>query len=345
MYITTYPKSTKIKGIQWVGERIGYAEESVKGDTYPMTWGADDNIYTSSGDPLWGESESGLDVEKFVGGPEDYTIKKCAHLNDYLGWGGDGPKPSGMISVDHVLYLSYQNLLRCQTPPFSVKSQHGSDANIIYSTNNGVWWTPDKQNISKPMFPGYKFGGPSFVNFGKDNQGARDSYVYAVSGDQWDNGSNVRLGRVPADGIMDASAWEYVSAFGVRGEPSWTRRLEDAVPVISMHKHIGLPDMVYLKKLDCYVLFTWRLHSDFSPNDGTDLIIMEAPEPWGPFSVVYYEEYWQGKAFTPYCPRLPLKWVEDDGVTCWLQFSGNWGDVGQKELYYRSNVRRFRFLV
>jgi hypothetical protein len=46
------------------------------------------------------------------------------------------------------------------------------------------------------MFPDSKFGGPSFVQFGGDNADAVDEYIYAVSGDQWDNGSELRLERV-----------------------------------------------------------------------------------------------------------------------------------------------------
>ena len=38
----------------------------------------------------------------------------------------------------------------------------------------------------------------------------------------------------------------------------------------------------------------------------------------------------------------PLKWMEPDGITGWLQFSGSWAPAGQKAGYYRSNVRPFR---
>ena len=105
---------------------------------------------------------------------------------------------------------------------------------------------------------------------------------------------------------------------------------------------VGLPDMVYLASIERYLLLTWRLHRDFSPDDGTDLLVFDASEPWGPFSLVHYEEYWEGKEFNPYCARLPLKWMESDGVTGWLQFSGSWGTYGQQQLYYRSNIRKFR---
>ena len=74
---------------------------------------------------------------------------------------------------------------------------------------------------------------------------------------------------------------------------------------------------------------------------GTDLLILEAPEPWGPFSLVYFEEFWEGEEFTPYCPRIPLKWMAHDQLSGYMQFSGSWGPIGQEKLYYRSNVRKF----
>jgi hypothetical protein len=339
--INTIPRSDYISGLEWLGERIPYPVKDVRGDTFPMTWAEDDAIYTSAGDPLWGETQHGLDVEKFVGGPTDYEIIKANHMNDYVGWGGAGPKPSGMICVEGILYLAFQNMLGSRRPPFSLVSQHGSDAHIVYSVLTQPGWIPALKTIDEPMFPGYRFGGPSFINFGKNNADARDGYVYAVSSDQWDNGSNLRLGRVPADRIVDRQAWEWVAAFSPSGEPAWAG-LEQSIPILSLHRWLGLPEMVYLAGIKRYLLLTWRLHVDFSGNDGTDLIVMESPEPWGPFSLVHFEEYWQGREFTPYCPRVPLKWIEPDGVTGWMQFSGSWSMEGQEAGYYRSNVRQFR---
>jgi hypothetical protein len=307
-----------------------------------MTWADDDGIYISAGDPNWGETQDGLDVEKFAGGPTDYEITKVNHMNDYLGWGGAGPKPSGMICVEGILYLAFQNMLGTRKPAFGLRSQHGSDAQIVYSINKGLSWVPALANLSAPMFPGHTFGGPAFVNFGRDNENARDDFVYAVSSDQWDNGSNLRLGRVPASEIVRREAWEWVCAFGPGGQPAWGPRLDAAIPVLSLHRWLGLPEMVYLAGIERYLLLTWRLREDFTAGTGTDLLVLDAPEPWGPFSVVHFEELWEGREFTPYCPRVPLKWLESDGLTGWLQFSGNWGPEGQSAGYYRSNLRRFR---
>jgi len=337
------PSSTYIKGFEWLGPRSGYPQGvEIMGDTFPMTWADDGEIYTSAGDPCWGTSPNGLDVEKFTGGPTDYKITQVNAMNDYTGWGGNGPKPCGMISVGGILYLAFQNMLRAQKAPYSAISQAGADAHIVYSTTKGAWWVPALANIAAPMFAGHKFGGPAFINFGQNNANARDGYVYAVSSDQWDNGSNLRLGRVPVDSIVRREAWEWVCAFTPAREPAWTYDLHDAIPVLSLHRWIGLPEMVYLAGIKRYLLLTWRLHKDFSPDDGTDLLILESPEPWGPFSLVHLEEYWEGKEFNPYCPRLPVKWMQSDGVSGWIQFSGSWSPRGHKAGYYCSNVRPFR---
>ena len=344
-----YPRSTYIKGIEWLTDRIPYPGPE-GGDSYPMTWANDDDIYTSSGDPGWGPSPTGLDVEKFIGGPEDYKIEQINPMPGFVGGGGTGPKPTGMICVDGVLYLAVQNIKGIQPAPFGMGSQHGSDAHIFFDHHRQAWkgatWFPRYNDIKEPMFPGYKFGGPAFVNFGKDNENARDNYVYAISGDQWDNGSNIRLGRVPKDKIIIREAWEWVCAYTGLGDAVWNNKLDDAIPVFSMHKCVGTPEMVYVKSIDRYILMTWRLHADFSYDDGTDLFIFESPEPWGPFLLVHFEEYWEGKEFNPYCPRLPLKWIEPDGVTCWMQFSGTWNPLPElRAKYYRSNLRKFRFVM
>jgi len=342
MIPTTLPRSRFIKSFQWSGEQVPYADLEVKGDSFPFTWAEDDVLYTSAGDPLWGETKDGLDVEKFIGGPLDYKIEKINHMNEYRGWGGDGPKPTGMICVEGVLYFAVQNMLKAKKAPFSLISQHGSDVHIIYSTNKGGFWVPAFGNIKAPMFPGHHFGGMVFINFGKNNANARDRYVYAASPDQWDNGSNVRLGRVPADSIVRREAWEFLCAWTPAGEPAWSYDVAEAIPILSLHRQISQPEMVYVAGINRYLFLTWRLHTDFSGDDGTDLLILESPEPWGRFSVVHAEEYWEGREMNPYCPKIPLKWMDPSGRSGYVQYSGSWTARGQKANLYRSHVRPFK---
>ncbi len=357
-------KSKVIVGFEWIGDEIEYSPSpgedvshigpipsyfgkvgyQVHGDTFPMTWADDNEIYASAGDPNWGGKNEGLDVEKFSGTPPGYTITRVNPMSDYLGSGGNGQKPSGMICVKGVLYLAFQNLLGFKPPAHGNKSQHGSDAMIVSSRDHGKTWTPAIKNVKAPMFPGNKFGGPAFVNMGRNNAGAPDRYVYAVSTDQWDNGSNLRVGRVPADRIQDASAWEWISEVKDYNHPAWSSNLQHAIPVLTDDRRISLPDMVYIASIKRYVLLTWRLYKDFSPDDGTELMIYDAPHPWGPFTLVHDEAIWESRDMNPYCPRLPLKWLHANGneLIGWIQFSGSWR---KNSLHYRSHVRKFKMLI
>ncbi|MFH1024787.1 MAG: hypothetical protein V1809_15505 [Planctomycetota bacterium] len=349
------PKSETIAGLEWLSPRVSYPIFTVRGDTFPQTWAADGDIYASAGDPLWGAGPvgveeqkgspamSGLDVQRFMGSPPDHRIEKVNDMPDYVDWGGEGPKPSGMISVSGALYLAVQNLLGKKPPAHGEKCQHGSDAFIVCSKDFGKTWSPDfKEQLRRgPMFPGCTFGGPSFVQYGRDSA-APDSFVYAVSGDQWDNGSELRVGRVPKDRILDAMAWEFVSGLDAANRPGWTRDLHASAPVLALDRQLSLPEMVRLPGSGRYLLLTWRLHQDFKGDTGSSLLVLDAPAPWGPFSLVHYEELWEGeKAVNPYCPRVPLKWFDARNNEGWLQFSGSWEPVDNRP-HYRSHVRKFR---
>ena len=126
------PKSEKITAFSWTGQRTPCPVSGIHGDTHPMTWAADDQIYMSAGDPNWalidGEPRGvtwqeafdqpelyphmgGVDVEKLTGYGADFGIEQVNTMPGLIGPGGNGAKPSGMISVNGSLYLAVQNLL------------------------------------------------------------------------------------------------------------------------------------------------------------------------------------------------------------------------------------------
>jgi hypothetical protein len=343
--IVRVPPGAVIAGWEWLGEQISYPEEEKRGDTFPNTWASDDNIYTSAGDPVWGESKNGLDIERFSGAAPDYHITKINEMVDYAGWGGDGPKPTGMLALNGTLYLAFQNLTaKHNNNPAVMDYGHGYDAHIVSSTDSGKTWNPAINTISQPMFPGRLFGAPAFVNFGKANAGARDNYVYAISGEGWDNGSNCRLGRVPANRIMDRESWEWVNDFTGEYTPVWTRDLAQARPVLHHPGYLGMVDMVYLASIKRYLLLSWQHKVKSNPDTGSELIIYDSPEPWGPFSLVHHEDLWETTALNPYNPRLPLKWFDLERLEGWLLFSGSWRSGGQTE-YYRTHIRKFKLVM
>ena len=47
---------------------------------------------------------------------------------------------------------------------------------------------------------------------------------------------------------MDRSAWEFAIP-DYKGGVSWTLILEESTPILSIDKHISLPEMVYIKSL------------------------------------------------------------------------------------------------
>lgn len=310
-------------------------------------------------------------VEKFTGTPPDFALHRVHDMPGHTGYGGHGGKPCGMICVGGVLYYAIQNLLGFKTPPHRADSQHGSDASIVCSKDHGKTWEPELNGIQAglcaeqwdeekriwltaeeqrksykgwtPMFPGADFGGPSFVQFGKNNQDAVDGYVYAVSSDQWDNGRYLRLGRVYADFITDREKWEFYTPGG------WVKNPGDSAPILDIEGHISLPEMVYIPSLKKYILLTWALHSDFYTPAGSELTILESDDMWGPFSLVHYEWMWDKRDLCAYTPRIPLKWFDPNTLEGYILHSGNWGYSASDGAwisfaeYYRPHVRKFKF--
>lgn len=381
------PRSSLITGLEWTSPRTSCPMPGMHGDTHPMAWADDDEIYMSAGDPnwavidgvrrsvLWNESVpkpeiyphvGGLDVEKLTGYGAEFGVEQVNTMPGFMGPGGFGAKPSGMICVKGSLYLAAQNLLGKKPAPRGENSQHGSDATIIRSDDYGKSWYPDIEPILTdfenalydrvtwtwanppeertswkgwtPMFPGPLFGGPTFIQYGRNNEQAIDEYIYAISGDQWDNGSELRVGRVHQDHIIERDAWTWANVSN-DGTVSWVTSPELAEPVLSIHKHIGLPEMFYLPSLQRYVLLTWGLHKDFHTEKGSELTVLDSPNPWGPFTLVHYEEIWDQVDICPYTPRVPLKWFDEANLSGWMLYSGNWF---APEPWYKPHVRPFQ---
>lgn len=335
------PKSTVLSGITWLGSRVP-ASGNYKSDTFPVTWTDDDLMYSSGGDPV-SEGHDGLDIVSIQGSAEKYQIHVINNMPHFRGSGGNGLKPTGLLCRKGILYLFAQNLgMRGNE---NAEKSHGYDAQIFQSKDHGKTWEPDIETVRKsPMFPGREFGSPCFVNYGKDNANATDGFVYALSGQGWANGNTLKVGRVPADPIMDIAAWEFVGGFDGFRNPVWIKDFKAAVPVLEDTGFLGYPDCVYIASLKRYLLLDWRFKVErpekYSPDDGSELAIYEAPQPWGPYSVVAKMD-WETPEVTPYNPRLPLMWFDSKKLEGYLLFSGSWRNGGSSE-FYRPQVRRFK---
>ncbi len=339
--ITDVPRSEVIASLEWTSDLSSSAGPE-KGDTFPISWLADDSLVSAAGDPVSHASPSGLDTRRFVGEPPSFSMEVLNEMEDFVGWGGDGPKPVGMLAVGDTVYLAAQNVPGRHLDDDAVMNWgHGYDAHIFASTDGGRTWSPALSDLGEVMFPGRSFGAPAFLNFGKNNEHAIDSFAYALSGVGWDNGSQCVLGRVPLDAIQDRSRWEFVAGFEADGSPQWSDNLVSAAPVLRHPGYLGAVEIVYLHGIDRYLLLGWRNKVKAEPGAGSELVVYDAPAPWGPFTLVHHEDPWETAELNPYNPRVPLKWYDHERNEGWLLFSGNWAHEGQTP-NYRAHARRFR---
>lgn len=163
-----------------------------------------------------------------------------------------------------------------------------------------------------------------FVQYGSDYEGSRDDYVYIAS----PNGSNAYepadhfiLMRVFWDQLTDQSAYEYFVAAQPEGNAIWTQDKGLRQPVF-VHSGRALRSSIsYNAGLKRYLWWQQIPEPDVDTRNAGGFGIYDAPEPWGPWTTVYFTQQWDvgpGETGT-----FPTKWMSDDGKTIHLVFSGN----------------------
>ncbi len=270
-------------------------------DNWPITWARDDAMYTAYGDG-WGfkheiEKKLSNGLARIDGGPEDWSgVNIRTQTGETVGQGPNGPKASGMLSIDGVLYKWMRNTANSQ---------------LLWSRDNGITWEW-----------GFKFtenesmGCPAFLNFGRDYEGARDSYVYSYSQDgpsAYENYDRVMLARVPVDKITEREAYEFLSGYDSAGNPTWSADINERAGTLSFPGHCHRLDVTYNPGIGRYLMV-------MAANHRGSLGIYEASEPWGPWRTAYFTPYWGLGDTHGY--RIPSKWISDDGRSFYLVFSG-----------------------
>jgi hypothetical protein len=178
---------------------------------------------------------------------------------------------------------------------------------------------------------------PTLLNFGRDNAGARDGYVYSyliryrseegpddyedkVPWLQCQRPGSIDLARVPAHRILDREAWEFFEGWTAGGEPAWTAAIERRRPVFRDANGVGWNVSVsYNAPLRRYLLLT-----EHTETHRGHMGLHDAPEPWGPWSTVLYDHGW-GKGHVPentFYWSFVNKWLSRDGRDFTLVFTG-----------------------
>jgi hypothetical protein len=300
-------------------------------DIWPMTW-VGDVTYAAGNDSLGcpsmlyarkGRNVIFTMVRGTPGNCQVYTVnpmEQLGHLGEYKNGVGSW-KASGLVYIDKVLYL----MLFTHEYPAYRKAFPWWTAyrpSIIKSEDLGATWSTV---INEPMFDN-KFGNPSFVQFGRENENAPEGYVYAISSGegQWVNNSTCILGRVKKENIMEGGSWEYYCGLS-NGQSAWGK-LNDAVPVVEKKDSIGCaPEVVYNSNIKKFIMMTfsaphikktytidesWAAFPtpvDYDHAKGTLFHVFAADNVWGPWENVYEGE---STGICDYAPRMPLMWLK-----------------------------------
>lgn len=347
------------------------------GDTFYTAWAADGTHFMMADDTTGfngdlagtapGNTQFGRNVavDLLSGRPDDPDFRATAWFGNtqalafLKGNNEAGPglpqggiwKGSGLGIIDGVLYLTVNDQTRDATGKVVA-----TGASLLKSTDMGMnWQGPAAAGYpwnAAPLplaFQDRRFSRINFVQYGQDGQSpdaADDSvnYVYATSnGGEWENGSDLYLGRVLRSRLAwnMASDWEFYGGT-VDGTPRWGP-LSASQPVFSKAGKVSQTQMTYLPALHKYILPNWYYVRPGTLQPGspdyygaastphTRWEFFLADTPWGPWkpSEPFFVKEWFTEGY--YNPSIPNKFI--DGKTLWLLFAGNYWDANLYSLH------------
>jgi hypothetical protein len=318
-----YPPSPVLRGItlDWTTHQ----RDAIGSDNWQLTWADDGHQYAAWGDGggFGGTNSAGrvsLGVARIEGAPDGYRGVNV--------WGGNGAlypatfegKSWGMISTGGALYM--------WVVPKSLLADMQSEARLYRSPDHGATWQPADWAFTRA--DGLTI--PTICQFGKDNNGARDRYVYHyfisprdASGYNIQRPGAIYLARSPETELMHHAAYEFFAGMS-GGRPSWTRDLAAKAPVFEDRENgVGwVSSVTYVHGLRRYILMCEHTSSSRG-NFG----MFDAPEPWGPWTMVTYLNESEGNYFgaghvepNTFFWNIPVKWQSLDGKRFTIVFTG-----------------------
>ena len=299
------PPSAVIKGIEWATPDT-IIRLAKGGDNWPCTWADDDALYTAYGDgngfkPKVKRKLS-LGLGKVTGDPPSIKgVNIRSPSAEQTGGGASGRKASGMLMVDGTLYMLVRNAKNSQ---------------LAWSRDHGKTWKWSGWKFTE------SFGYPTFLNFGKNYAGARDGYVYIYSPDSksaYTPADRMVMARVAKGAIRQREAYEFLRALDGRGKPTWTKDIAERGSIFTHKRRCYRSGISYNAGIKRYLWCQIIPGGDTRFRGGFG--IYDAPEPWGPWTTVFFTERWDvGPGETA---SFPPKWMSPDDKALHLVFSGN----------------------
>lgn len=328
------------------------------GDLWPCAWSDDDILYLANGDGKgfdlnapWAD----IVVSKITSGHPDFRNIVGQRITANVGKVWSDPaqynrKPTGMVSVNGVLYLAVQDL-KYGSGAFD----DAPNATILKSTDKGATWT---YNTSVPMFKNYVFTTIFFLDFGKDGVdnvpgSTDDDYVYAYGLDNnWRDSfcnsvqdpTKLYLARIPrTSDLQNINNWQFWTGGLDGANPSWSAGgdINAKKPVLQDDTRVyskvtpGFPkdrirdmttlsqgSVVYNKGLDRYIYCSWTEYT---------FEFFEAPKPWGPWKKFLSKDFgsypWFDNKNGGYATIIPSKYISEDGQRMWVNSNSFMGGI------------------
>ena len=223
----------------------------------------------------------------------------------------------------------------------------------------------------------------------RGNVNPDDGYIYATFQERERNADNIFLGAVnptsPND-VVNPTKWIWY-----KGAGQWTTpgayRVNEARPIISWAGkqtvddsggHFSYPEMHYDKAIGRYLLtfsYAYNTRASCTPappapcahyaknnpehpsysNDGGELVILESPKPWGPFSFVARAKYFgPGNGYSIGIPPVWQGPVRAGTQDVWMKWAANYARCTKKvtshvvcksTANYTLNLRELRFTL
>lgn len=331
-----------------------------KGDNWCITWAADDSQITSMDDGDWlrGKRFYHNHLYRIIGGPDKFSRHDLPNYPDLSGkpgsWFG-----YGIVSVDGNLYSvisktpggswsgPFRGIKLLKSPDngqtWYRTNRRGGQRKLVgpnddarNTVNAGEMFFLEEYGLPHQKQKAYPFSYVDFVQCGRDNQAAKDDYLYIYS-PEGAHAHTLLLARVPKDKLGIRSAWEYFKKYQ-NNRSTWTSDITKrghayVYPEKSKDgNYFGwyswLPSVVWNEGLGLYIMVNGGTYAGHgmtsSDKDYYDrwmhtrtgsLGFWYSTKPYGPWHQFYYTDYWTAdnpKNLT-YQPKLSPKWISKDG--------------------------------
>jgi hypothetical protein len=219
------------------------------GDSYHMSWAADDRQYVSVCDGMgWFANPKGLYNSRLwaiSGGPRDAMFQDVPGYPDLMNeWNSENSARCynfGTLALDGRIYQFLSTLNPPTRPDGSEPpDQHWVGAKLIYSPDHGrtwcnqdgstpVVWEPwqsrSRQNMVLFEEPQEAFSLLTVLQICRNYEANRDGYVYvyAPNGNTEGTMNELVLFRVPKAQILNQAAYEYFAGFRSNRNATWSK--------------------------------------------------------------------------------------------------------------------------